>query len=172
MPCSNAMITDVVSVRPDQTVSEALALFDKHNIRAVPVVDEQHKLVGLFSFHHLLHEILPVSVTMGEMKGLERLKHMNISLDHLSGMAPWVAKRLATVLPQKVEDVMFKDVATVHPETPLREGLRLLVQYGSPIPVVKDDDSNVLAGLISSQTTVTELLRIAAELEQGKEIEE
>ncbi len=180
MPCSDAMITDVVSIRPDQTVSEALTLFDTHQIRAVPVVSEQNELVGLCTLHLILRDVLPVSVTMDDkelkkrshMPHMPHVPHMDISLDHVSGMAPRVAKRLRIVLPHKIEDVMSRDFATVHPETPLREGLRLLVEYGSPVSVVKDDDSNALVGLISSQTAVKELLRIEKDLEQGKKVEE
>lgn len=169
MPCSDAMITEVISARPDQTVSEALALFNKHGIRSVPVVDEKNAVVGVFSFSHLLYALLPVSSTLGD--SILRLKHMDISLDHLSGASPWVAKRLNILLPQKLEEVMLKNPKVVRPETPLREGIRLMVKYDSPLPVVKDE-SNALVGIISSQSTLTVLTNMAAHLAEGKEVHE
>jgi CBS domain-containing protein len=169
MPCEDAMITDVVTARPDQTVSEALTLFKDHNIRSVPVVDENNVIVGLFSFSHLLYGILPVPVTMGEQ--VLRIKYMDISLDHLTGASPWVAKRLKIMLPKKIEEVMLKNPVSVHPDTPLREGIRLMVKYDSPLPVV-DEESRKLLGLISSQTALAVLLEIADHIEQGKDVHE
>ncbi len=170
MPCSDAMVTEVISARPDQTVADALALFDKHGIRSVPVVDEKNQVIGLFNFSHLLHSILPVPVTLSS--GFGRLKNMDISLDHLNGASPWVAKRLNIMLPKTLKEVMIKDPRTVRPDTPLREGVRLLVKYGSPLPVVKSETDKTLVGLISSQGTVSALMGIASHLEQGKEVNE
>lgn len=169
MPCQDAMITEVVSARPDQTVADALALFKEHNIRSLPVVDTDSKVVGLFSFSHLLYALLPTPVTMGDE--LLRIKHMDISLDHLMGASPWVAKRLKILLPKKVEEVMLKTPHVVHPNTPLREGIRLMVKYDSPLPVV-EEKTNKLLGLISSQTALAVLMDFAARLEQGKEVHE
>ncbi|MCB9989030.1 MAG: CBS domain-containing protein [Rhodospirillales bacterium] len=169
MPCRDAMITEVISARPEQTVADALALFDKHGIRAVPVVNEKNEVIGVFNFMHLLTNILPVPVTFDG--GLTRLKNMDISLDFVSGTSPWVAKRLELILPKKLEDVMIKNPRTVRPETSLREGIRLMVKYGSPLPVVSDDN-NTMAGIISSQTAIKSLLRITKHLEEGKEVNE
>lgn len=169
MPCIDAMITDVITASPDQTVAEVLGVFNDAHIRSVPVVNEDKQVVGLFSFSHLLHGLLPVPVTMSEQ--LLRVRHMDISLDHLAGASPWVAKRLKTLLPKKMEEVMLKDPVVVHPETPLREGIRLMVKYDSPLPVV-DSKSKALVGIISSQSTLGVLLNIAAHIEDGQNVEE
>jgi len=170
MPCQDAMITDVITARPDQTVAEVLAIFYKNKIRAVPVVDDQHRVIGLFNFTHLMENILPVPPAEDDEK-LGRMKNMEISLDYFSDMSPWVAKRLHNEMPKKLADVMIKNIHMIHPETPLSEGIRLLVKYGSPLPVVKDN-SHVLVGLISSQTAVTALYKISELLEKGAEITE
>ena len=95
MSCEEAMITKVVTLDPDQTVEEALAMLTKKNIRAAPVLDDTGKLLGMFSFHHLLTSLLPVSVTMDD--GLQ-------NLDFVIGAAPGVSKRLRKLKPQKVGD--------------------------------------------------------------------
>lgn len=169
MPCSDAMITQVITASPEQTVSDALNLFKTHNIRSVPVIDDNKVVVGLFSFSHLLHGILPMPATMGDQ--LLRVRHMDISLDHLAGASPWVAKRLKILLPKKLNEVMIKKPVTVHPETPLREGIRLMVKYDSPLPAV-DSKSKKLVGIISSQSVLAVLLDIASHIEQGHEVEE
>ncbi|MBL1146716.1 MAG: CBS domain-containing protein [Pseudomonadota bacterium] len=170
MPCQDAMITDVITARPDQTVAEVLAIFYKNQIRAVPVVDEQNRVVGLFNFTHLMENILPVPPA-GDDEKLGRMKNMEISLDYFSDTSPWVAKRLSHELPKKLADVMIKNIHMVHPETPLSEGIRLLVKYGSPLPVVKDDNKE-LSGLISSQTALAALYKISELLDKGEEVPE
>lgn len=170
MPCQDAMITDVITARPDQTVAEVLAIFYENQIRAVPVVDDQNRVIGLFNFTHLMENILPVPSADDDEK-LGRMRNMEISLDYLSDTSPWVAKRLSHELPKKMTDVMIKNIHTVHPGTPLSEGIRLLVKYGSPLSVVKDD-SKELAGLISSQTALAALYKISERLDKGEEVSE
>lgn len=171
MPCNDAMITDVISAHPDQTVADALALFTKHNIRALPVIDKNQSVVGLFSFSHLLYSLLPLPAAMGD-NALLRVKHMDVSLDHLLGASPWVAKRLNTLLPKKLEELMLKNPVCVRPDMPLREGIRLLVKYDSPLPVVENEKNRKLVGLISSQTTLGVLMAIAKDMKEGKEVHE
>lgn len=162
MPCKDAMITDVVTVYPDQTVGEALALFEKHKIRTVPVIDEQQHVLGLFSFGLLLDELLPISDFDKEDENISRqFKHIEISLDFLGETATWVAHRLKHVIDKKVSDIMRDNIQTVSPESPIREGIRLLVKQGSPLPVV---ENGKLVGIISSQTAVKTLIQIMSEI--------
>jgi CBS domain-containing protein len=163
MPCRDAMITDVITARADQTVADAVALFEKNKITSVPIIDDENKVIGVFSFTHLLENILPMSLAVGNgFNGpLARLKHMEISLDSLSEAKPWVAKRLILELPKKLQGTMIQSPAMVRPDTPLREGIRKLVKYGSPLVVVKDD-SNTLEGLITYHKTLLALNNLVA----------
>ena len=165
MPCCDAMITDVISVKPDDTIAEVLNVFEKNAIRGAPVVDEQNNVIGKISFNDILNGILPLPVTLEG--GLRKLPKMDISLAHISGASPWVAKRLHNLLPSKVSSIMNKDPRTVNPQTPLREGVRLLVKYGSPLMVVKDGTKE-LDGIISSQTTIKRLIVLEREICENK----
>lgn len=170
MPCNDAMFTDVVTVTPDQTVGEALELFQQHGIRAVPVVDADKTLVGVYSFSALLLSLLPMPDAFGD--GFYGMRTLDISLDHLAGSAPWVARRLKNVMAKPIKDVMVSKPACVVEDTPLREGIRLMVKYGSPLPVVNNKEERKLVGLISSQTTIKALLEIAEHVKKGKEVQE
>ncbi|MCB9963811.1 MAG: CBS domain-containing protein [Rhodospirillales bacterium] len=169
MPCSDQMIPNVVTISPQQTISEALELLHKHSIRTLPVVDEKYCVVGLFSFSFLLKNLLPMAVTLDD--DMTHMKHLEISLDHLPGQAPWLAKRLKAHLPKKVEEVMLKNIVSVHPDTPLREGVRLIVKYGSPIPVIEKGTQRLL-GLISSQSAIAALIEIMKTLDNGQDVHE
>lgn len=157
MPSENAIIQDVMTVRPFMVVEEALEYLEDRNVRAMPVVDDQNRLIGVFSLSLLLKSLLPVSVTMED--GLQQL-------DFVIGAGPGVAKRMRKVKKQKVEEVMAKEnIMVVHPATPIWEAIRMIAKYGSPLPVV-EEDTGVLNGIISEQSALNDLHRILEELEK------
>ena len=51
----DVMITDVITVTPDNTIEEASALVEKHRIGTLPVIDESKNLVGIITSTDLLH---------------------------------------------------------------------------------------------------------------------
>ena len=51
------MTTEVVSVRPDTTIQEAVDLFELHQISGLPVVDNQQRLLGVMTEYDLLQGI-------------------------------------------------------------------------------------------------------------------
>lgn len=170
MPCIDAMIKgEIITATPQTTVEDVIDLFDKHSIRSVPVVNEDGTLAGLFNFHQLLTTILPTSVDLGE--GVRQLKNFDISLVHVSGQAAWLAGRLKDNLDKPLSDIMVTDPKFVHPETPLREGVRLLAQYCSPLPVT-DAKTGKLVGLISSQSALKALLKMKTDLKRGRPVED
>jgi CBS-domain-containing membrane protein len=158
MPCETAIVEDVFTVSPDMNVDEALHFIQEKEIRAVPVVDENRRMVGLLSLSVLLKNLLPVSVTMEE--GLQKL-------DFLMGAGPGIAKRLRKIKKQTVADVMTQDAVVLHPTTPIWEAIRLLVKYGSPLPVV-DEESRKLLGIISEQSALKDLHQILQEIEENE----
>ena len=156
MPGESAMVTTVHTVRPDMNVAEALEYLQKHNIRSAPVVDDQNHMVGSLSLSVLLKSLLPVSVTMDE--GLQKL-------DFLIGAGPGIAKRLRKVKLQTVADVMRTDPVVLHVSTPIWEVIRLLVKYGSPLPVI-EEGTNTLLGIVSEQSCIEDLHNILKEVEE------
>lgn len=154
MPCQDAMIKKVISARPDQTVKDVIEIFDNNHIQTVPIIDEDNRVIGVFNFHDLLWNLLPSVVT--SMHDHPRGHFMDMRLDHIHGMSPWVEKRLRDMYPRPIKDFMRKEFGTVNPDTPLREGIRMLVKYGSPLPVVCDE-KNHLVGLISYQSAIENL---------------
>lgn len=47
MPVREISTRDVVTVRPDEDLSEALKLMASHQVRRLPVVDDENRLVGV-----------------------------------------------------------------------------------------------------------------------------
>ncbi|GJL84683.1 MAG: hypothetical protein DHS20C02_04580 [Micavibrio sp.] len=154
MPCHSSMIEHLITVKADQEVGEAIEVLRKNEIDAVPVVNDEGGLEGIFSTQILLKNLLPVEFTTGD--GL----HMDIKV----GAAPGVAKRLRKVKPLKVSDLMDRKVNAVTPETPLWEGVNMLVHKGAPVLVVEREGGKLL-GMIVEQSIIDEMERVQDEPE-------
>lgn len=53
-PVSGIMTTEPITLVPGATLDDALFLFDKHKVGALPVIDEQGRLTGVFSIRDLM----------------------------------------------------------------------------------------------------------------------
>ena len=149
MPCHSAMIENPLSVKSDEEVGEVLAKLKKAKTQYAPVLDEDDKLVGMFSYEILLKNLLPVSVAMAD----------GIQLDVTVRAAPGIAKRLKKVYHLPVSDFMERKVNAVHPETPTWEGINFLIMHGAPLVVV-DSETEKLAGLMNGESALDELIRL------------
>ena len=158
-PCSDAVIQNILTIKPEQTVKEAMDTFKREDIRSLPVVDENGKLLGLFGLRHVLLKLLPASVTMED--GVQRL-------DFLMGAAPGIAKRLKKTLPLKVEDVMDKNPMVLEADTSTWEAVRIMALHGSPISIV-DPKTGDFVGMISRQTLLNELESLMNEMDAQSE---
>ncbi len=145
MPCLSAIEKSSLHIHPDDEVQEAIGQLKKAKINSAPVVDEQGRLLGLFSFKALMRNLVPVSVAMAD----------GIKIDIKVGAAPGVARRLANVKPLKVTEVMERKVQTVGPGDPLWEGVSLLTNHGGPLVVI--DDQKKLLGMISYTSMLEQL---------------
>jgi len=97
---------------------------------------------------------------------LKRIHILDMNLDHIAGGKPWVERQLTKLLDKKMSDVMIKEPHYAHESTSLREGIRLLVKYGSPIVVVKKDSMEVV-GVVSSQSIVKDLRSLNVSVNKG-----
>lgn len=149
MPCSSAIVQSPVVLSPNESVEKALSVMKKKSCRFAPVVDEQGKIVGVFSIQALLKNLLPVSVALSD----------GIQFDVTVKAAPGVAKRLKNVALLSVETLMERKVIMVHPETPIWEGVSLIAQHAVPV-IVAEHETGKFLGMISEQSLLDELQRM------------
>ena len=135
------MNADVPSVTPDDEARTAIDLLAKTDLGAVPVVDEDRKVVGIVSESdliladeesdlHLPHylEIMGGVVFIGSMKGFE--------------------KRLEKAFATKVAELMTADPITVHTyESADRVAKKIAEHHHNHLPVVDEDGR--LAGMVT-----------------------
>ncbi len=61
---SEAMTTDVVSVRPDQTIEACMTLMTDHHFRHLPVITADNELIGLISIGDVVKTLLSEQETV------------------------------------------------------------------------------------------------------------
>ena len=111
----------VISIGPEATVKQALALFVEHNIGSLPVVKASGQLIGIFSERDVLYGDHHDS--LGRRDASERFHH------------------------RCIKEVMTSNPITCGPEDTLAEAMGKMAQHQvGQLPVV---DSGELVGLVS-----------------------
>jgi CBS domain-containing protein len=137
------ILEGAVSIGPDDNVESALAMLRKKKLFAVPVVDKTGVLVGIFGYRQILRELLPVSVATGG-------GNLNIEA------APGIGRRMQRIGPGHVHEVMDRNPEVVGANAQVWEVVRLLVEFGGPLPVI-DENTNRFLGVIGEYSVISAL---------------
>jgi acetoin utilization protein AcuB len=110
------MSGDVVTITPETTLPEAHRIMVREEIRRLPVVDSDGRLVGI--------------VTLGDIRGAEPSPATSLSI--------WEMNHLLATL--KVEKIMTRNPFTIGIDATLGEAARTMLEHRiSGLPVVDDD---------------------------------
>jgi CBS domain-containing protein len=140
MKARDVMVSPVVTVKPSASVKEVAKLLLERRISAVPVVDDQGKVVGIVSEGDLLHRA---------EAGTERQRSW--WLRGLTGEETLAAEYVKAHA-REVADVMTPQVTTAMPDTPLHEVATLMERNSiKRVPIVKDGQ---LVGIVSRANLV------------------
>ena len=119
------MTPKVITIGKEASLLEARELMRDHNIRHLPVVDEQEKLIGV--------------ITDRDIRGVMPLENVRL---------PDFCKKMEMVTQLKVGDVMTPDPITIGPHDTIEDALLMFQQKKvGAFPVV--DDEGRLKGIIS-----------------------
>jgi CBS domain-containing protein len=155
MRAIDVMVRDVVTVRPDTDVAEAIKLMAEHDVSALPVLDNDGNLVGVLSEADLIHR--------AEI-GTE--KHRPWWLEAVTG-ATTLAAEFAKSHGKKVGEVMTTGVISVTEATPLSEIAALFERKRiKRVPVVKDGK---LVGIVSRANLIQALASVIGRVDQHDE---
>ena len=155
MRAIDVMVRDVVTVRPDTDVAEAIRLLAENDVSALPVLDGKGNLVGVLSEADLIHR--------AEI-GTE--KHRPWWLEAVTG-ASTLAEEFAKSHGKKVGEVMTDGVISVTEETPLAEIAALFERKRiKRVPVVKDGK---LVGIVSRSNLIQALASAIGRIDQHDE---
>jgi len=132
---SDVMTRDILSVRPDATIAEAIRLMLDNRISGLPVIDEMGRLIGILTEGDLLRR--------GET-GTER--HRPRWLEFLMGPGR-LAEEYVRTHGRRIAEVMTRDPVSVSPNTPLKEIVQLMERHRiKRVPVL---DGDVPVGILS-----------------------
>lgn len=128
------MTRNPVTATPDMSVADASALMKREKVHRLPVLDKEHRLVGIISEKDILYASpSPVSTLS--------IHEMAYLLSQLT-----------------VKKLMTRDVVTISKETTVEEAARLMVDQDlSSLPVL---ENNKLIGIVSK----SDLFKILLEL--------
>lgn len=128
IPVADLMEKDPVSTKPGTFLIELVSQLKRYGFRAMPVVDEEEKLVGVVSETDLFIKQKGVPFSMEKVPTL--LGQM-VAEDELQDFEP--TRRV------KVREVMSRTIVTIEPDATLEDAAMLMFKrHFSLIPVVED----------------------------------
>jgi len=130
---AEVMRREVATVRPDSPITAVIDLLLDKDFTAVPVVDEQGKVVGMVSDSDLLTRGgVNVPLSLKRAADPEFVKELHKSLEDPA---------------RKVAEVMTRDVVAIGPEAALGQAAKLMVEkHLKRLPVV--DSNGRLTGIL------------------------
>ena len=69
----DVMTTDVVLLPASSSLDHAIRVMGKNGIRHLPIEDKNHRIIGMISLRHLLHE--KVEMVVDELKAVEAFEN-------------------------------------------------------------------------------------------------
>jgi CBS domain-containing protein len=143
MKAVDVMVRDVVTVKPGDDVAEAIKLLAEHDVSALPVVDDDNRVVGVISEADLMRR--------GELGTDKRRPWWLEAVTPASTLAEEFAKSHG----RRVDEIMSSDVIAASEDTPLGQIATLLERYRiKRVPIVRDGK---LVGIVSRSNLIQAL---------------
>jgi CBS domain-containing protein len=143
MKALDVMVRNVITVKPDDQVAEAVKLLAEHDISALPVVDDGNNVAGIISEADLLRR---------QEIGTE--KHRPVA-DEAVTPASTLAGAFAKSHGGRVAEVMSTDVVSAAEDTPLGEIATMLERHRiKRVPVLR---GGKLVGIVSRSNLIQAL---------------
>ncbi len=139
MKAKTIMNKDVITVMPQDTVTNLVKLLLDNRISGVPVIDEDKKVVGIVSETDLIYPekslhmpaFIPILDSIVFLEGFKEME-----------------KEIKKMAAYRVEDIMVKDVITVNEDSEIQEIVNIMINRRiNRIPVVNDEGK--LVGIIT-----------------------
>ncbi len=129
MKVRDLMTTELFTLRAGHMLGLAEDIMAWQNIRHIPVVDDQNRLVGLLTHRDLLKASLSSFADVPRKEQHELLNHI------------------------RVKDIMTKNVASIDPDSDLRTAAALMIDKKiGCLPVVEEE---VLVGILTEADFLT-----------------
>ena len=146
LTCADVMSRDVISVKPDTHIEVAWNRLRHHRVKALPVLDQEGKLVGILSTADFLRQ-------MDDTTAAGLAVHLQGMLQRLPG----AKSKKATLVSQ----IMTTGVSSARLDTPINTLVHQMIEKNMQhIPVI-DDERKVLGVVTQTDTLVALYKQIA-----------
>ncbi len=144
MKVKDVMAKSVKRLSPEMNLKEALEVFLSMDIGGLPVLDQNDKLLGIFTEKDVLKSIFPAYLSnVGKFVYKEDPK--------------WIKNKLADLANIKVKDAMLKEIIAVDEETGLAEAAHIMItQKIRRLPVL--DKQGRVVGIVARQDVIKGLM--------------
>ncbi len=139
------MTTQLVTLKPTDTVKKAAIKFAVDNVSGAPVVDNRNHLLGILSENDILNLIFKYQVALDDENSDTVM--LNYPMDSSSEPDSDLKKLSDEISNIEVSSIMIRTVLTTTPDTSLMEVLRAMIEMKvNRVPVV---EQGVVIGIIS-----------------------
>lgn len=139
------MTTEVLTLRPEDTVKKAAIRLAVDNMSGAPVVDNKNHLLGFLSEIDILNLILKSQTELDKENVVDRL--LDYSMDSTLSNDDYLKEISDKISNTSVSEIMVRSVMTTTPDAPIIEVLRTMLSLRiNRIPVL---EKGVLVGDIS-----------------------
>ena len=139
MSCEAIMTKSPLLLREDESVGDAAIKIVQSQCISAPVVDGENRYIGMFGVYDLLSMLVPRVALAGNLLP---------NLRFLSDDPEVLRQRFRELKTRRVGDAADRSAATLKPDTPEIEAIRLFCQSHSALAVVEPQTRKVL-GVIS-----------------------
>ena len=119
------MTTHVITVKPTDTVRQAVIKMALDNVTGAPVVDNRNHVLGVISQTDILQLILKYQDKLDEEIHSEHLLSQPMDTDNQSADMTLINKEFSGM---KVEDIMVRSTLYTTPDAEIVEALRMMMK--------------------------------------------
>jgi CBS domain-containing protein len=139
------MTTEVLTLRPEDTIKKASIKLALENMSGAPIVDNKNHLLGFVSENDILNIILKYQMKLE--KDIDGDSLLDYSMDSTLQEDDNLRSISEEISNMELSRIMVRSVMTTTPDAPIMEVLRTMLRLGiNRIPVL---EKGVLVGIIS-----------------------
>jgi CBS domain-containing protein len=151
MLVKDVMSKNVITISPEESISNAIDKMAKNNISGLIVVEDE-KVVGVISESDVL------KIFKSEFPELKLSSNVSLSIFSLIKSGIKIIREIKKIGKLKVKDLMSKKVFFVKPEDTILEAARIMSKKDvRRLPVI--DESGKLVGIISRTDILRALIK-------------
>jgi len=146
MIAANVMVTDVITVHMNDSIGDVLARMRQAHLRMVPVLNDDHIVVGIVSTYTIIEQIVPSYIVSGDLKRIPYAPDIGLLHSHYHETAC-----------KKVIEIMDEKPLTVHEDESILSVAAALVVFTKHEYAMVVDEEGHLKGIISAGDILDQL---------------